>query len=514
MSRWISFVLIFVLSSGMGLGCDGEATGPGDSAVEAGASAPPPGAEDDRGLVLREPGVTEGYVLYSPLLSRAKYLVDNDGLVVHEWRAEFSSGHQYLRDDGGLLSIARDATLDGFRAGGVAGYVEEIDWDSNLLWRWHFATEEAVNHHDIEPLPNGNLLVIGWEAKSRDESLRVGRRPELTPEQGLWPDMLLEVEPAHPEGARIVWEWHAWDHLVQDHDPGAPGYGDAAEHPARIDVNAHAAGAAVTADELAQLKALGYVPADATLEDLKSDFLHVNSVAYNERLDQIAISVPALGEVWILDHSTTTEEAASSTGGRSGRGGDLLYRWGNPHSYGRGEREDRQLYFQHDARWIPDGWVGAGNLMIFDNGPQSPNEPWSAVVEIVPPLTEIGSYALEPGMPYGPAAPAWEYLAPEPASFFAPFVSGAHRIANGHTLVCQGPAGRIFELDAEDHIVWDYRNPFSEGVQEEDGWVPPAAEDNPFGVFRAERIPADHPALEGRTLAPLEPQPTPGIYRR
>ena len=91
-------------------------------------------------------------------------------------------------------------------------------------------------------------------------------------------------------------------------------------------MNAQAGGSAITPDKLAQLQALGYVPADASVEDLESDFLHVNSVAYNERLDQIAISVPEYGEIWILDHSTTTQEAAGSEGGRQGRGGDLLYR--------------------------------------------------------------------------------------------------------------------------------------------------------------------------------------------
>ena len=511
MCRSLFLLLGFVLSSGIVLGCDGSAPDPPDSALEAPAS--PPDSAAERGLVSRASGVTEGYVLYSPLLSRAKYLIDNDGLVVHEWRTELSSGHQYLREDGSLYAIVRDPSLEGFRAGGVAGYVEEIDWDSNLLWRWHFASAEAVNHHDIEPLPNGNLLVIGWEAKTREESLQRGRRAELTPEQGLWPDFLLEIEPVRPEGARVMWEWHAWDHLVQDQHPEAPDYGDPAEHPGRIDLNASQGAAAVTADQLAQLKALGYVPADATLQDQKSDFLHVNSVAYNQRLDQIAISVPRLGEIWILDHSTTTEEAAGSTGGRSGMGGDLIYRWGNPHAHGRGELEDRQLYAQHDARWIPDGWQGGGNLTVFDNGPQSPEQPWSAVVEIVPPLMEDGSYALDRGEPYGPAEPHWEYKAPEPASFFAPFVSGASRIENGNTIVCQGPAGRIFELDVEDQVVWEYRNPFSEGVQEQDGWVPPGSADNPFGVFRAERIPPDHPALAGRSLAPLDPQPPTGIYR-
>jgi hypothetical protein len=477
-------LLLAVLVVGFGAGCGSEAP---EAAVEEEATAPSEVADPPRGLLSRAPGVTDGLVLYAPLLSKATYLVDNDGLVVHEWRSDFVASSPYLQDDGSLLRIARDPTAEGFTSGGVAGFVERVSWDSEVLWRWHFASEQAINHHDIEPLPNGNLLVIGWELKTQAESLAAGRRPELTPEQGLWPDFLLEIEPIPPDDARVVWEWHAWDHLVQDLDPNAPNHGDPAEHPGRIDINAHGGGAAITAEELANLKALGYVPANATVEDLESDFLHVNAVAYNARLDQIAISVPEMGEVWILD--------------------------GNPHVYGRGTREERKLYYQHDVRWIPAGMEGAGNLLIFDNGPQSKDEPWSAVVEITPPLTERGDYSLASGAPFGPEQPHWEYMAPDPESFFAPFVSGAHRLANGHTFVCQGPAGRLFELDSQGKIVWDYLNPYSEGVAEEDGWVPAGAEDNPFGVFRATRILADHPGVANRTFAPLDPQPVRGIYR-
>ena len=508
-------IALLLLASAPLLGCErvSDASARPESApsaAEAAAQAAGP-AERPMGLVQRAEGVSEGYVLYTPLLSHETYLVDNDGRVVHVWTAERGASSPYLQDDGSLLQLGRDPDPHGFTSGGVAGYVERLSWDSEVLWRWHFATDEAINHHDIEPMPNGNVLVIGWERKTREEALRVGRAPELTPAQGVWPDFLLEIAPVPPDAARVVWEWHAWDHLVQDRDPDAPSFGNPAEHPGRIDVNAHAGDGPVTPEELANLKALGYVPADATLEDLESDFLHVNSVAYHPRLDQIALSVPELGEVWILDHGTTTEEAAGSTGGRRGRGGDLLYRWGNPRVYGRGTREDEQLHYQHDARWIPDGWEGAGNLLIFDNGPQRPDEPWSTVVEIVPPLTEGGGYVLPQKGPYGPAEPAWTYAADEPESFFAPFVSGAQRLANGNTLVCQGPAGRLFEVDREGRIVWDYWNPYSQGTGFIDGWLPAGAQENPFGVFRATRVPADHPALRGRYLSPLDPQPERGV---
>jgi hypothetical protein len=35
----------------------------------------------------------------------------------------------------------------------------------------------------------------------------------------------------------------------------------------------------------------------------------------------------------------------------------------------------------------------------------------------------------------------------------------------------------------------------------------PGLDENPFALFRATRIPADHPGLAGRKLAPLQPQP-------
>ena len=50
-------------------------------------------------------------------------------------------------------------------------------------------------------------------------------------------------------------------------------------------------------------------------------------------------------EFYIIDHGTTSEEAA-------GPAGDLLYRWGNPQTYGRGDDEDKVFYQQHDAHWI------------------------------------------------------------------------------------------------------------------------------------------------------------------
>lgn len=461
-----------------------------------------------RGLVMSTGAAEPGYLLFSPLLSGTTYLVDMDGYVVHLWESDYSpGGGLYLLDNGNLLRTARDPQIVSFKAGGVGGLIEELDWDGNQVWRWGLGEEDRVLHHDIEPMPNGNVLALGWEVKTAEEATRAGRRSDLVPEQGLWPDFVIEIVKLPPDQASIVWRWSVWDHLVQNHDQHAASYGLPSGNPHRLDVNA-GENRIVDDDELEQLKALGYVPADAEKKDLDADFLHVNAVAYNPGLDQIALSVPSLGEIWIVDHSATAAEAVGSTGGLAGRGGDLLYRWGNPAVYGRGSASDQQLFYQHDVRWIPEGWEGAGNLTVFNNGGDRPDGDWSSVLEIVPPLEADGSYTLEPGAAFGPTEPVWVWTADDRTSWFAPFISGAHRLEGGHTVVCSGPEGRFFEIDREGRVVWEYKNPYSGGRRLADGSLPqPGLDDRPFATFRVAKIPWDHPALEGRDLRPLDPQP-------
>jgi hypothetical protein len=477
-----------------------------DPAAEAPADAPPEIPTLPRGLVAHEPGVSDGYLLFGPLLSDTTYLMDNDGMIVHTWHSPYApSGTAYLLPNGNLLRGAREPGVEVFKGGGQGGRLQEFTWDGEKVWDFEFATADHLLHHDIEVLPNGNILAIAWQAKSADQARAAGRNPAATPENGLWPDMVIEIEPQRPSGGRIVWEWHAWDHLVQNADPALPNYGDPAEHPSRIDINA---GAPPDIDpaQLEQLKALGYVPPDTQPEDIGSDLFHTNAIAYNAELDQIALSTPRLNEIWIIDHSTTTEEAAGNSGGRWGKGGDLLYRWGNPAAYGRGDADDQTLFAQHDVRWIPPGLPGAGHLMIFNNDVPSPDGNYSEVVEIAPPM-DAGGYTLAGGQPWGSADPAWRYGSSGEAGFYSPFISGATRLPNGNTLICSGAQGRFLEVTPDGSVVWDYRDDHSGDVRMPDGSRPHPVGEFTYAVFRVTRIAPNHPALAGRTLAPLDPQP-------
>ncbi len=475
---------------------------PGTSRVDAERPAPPP---TPRGLILAHQGAAPGYVLYSPLSSGTTYLLDRDAQVVHTWQSEYAPHSLYLLDDGHLLRPGRDPDTKNFMAGGAMGLLQMFTWDGELVWQWKMSDEGRILHHDIEPLPNGHFLAIGWEAKTAAEARSAGRRPDLIPERGLWPDFLVEIEPQPPGGARIVWEWHVWDHLVQNLDPELPHYGNPAGHPGRIDINAGGPPLPIDAQQLEELKALGYVPQGAEQQELRSDFLHVNAVDWHPVLDQIAVVAPELGEIWILRRPRSSAEAASIVG-------DLLYRWGNPAMYGRGTAADQRLFYPHDVQWIPRGMARAGNLTIFNNGRDRPDGNYSSVEEITPPLQQGGSYSLSAGEPFGPAQTAWTYAAAERESFFAPFISGAHRLANGNTFVTVGPAGRLFEVTPAGETVWDFGNPFAANIRQRDGSPPwgggaARAEQLRFAVWRAAKLPPDHPGLAGRELRPLVPQP-------
>ena len=444
---------------------------------------------------LRGSGASPGYVLFSPLLSGVTYLIDTSGRVVHIWQSEFAPGASvHLLGNGHLLRPARDPELPFFTGGGQGGRIQELTWNGELVWDFVVGSRERMPHHDVAPLPNGNVLAIVWERRTLEEAIRAGRRPELVTEEGLWPDGVLEIAPRPPSGGEIVWEWHVWDHLVQDWDPARSNHGQVAAHPELVDINGVPPPPRLTDEALERLRSFGYVLRGAPAPDLRADFLHTNSIAYNPALDQIALSVSRLDELWVIDHGTTTAEAAGHFGGRAGRGGDLLYRWGNPRAYGRGSEKDRQLHGQHDVRWIPADCPGAGNLMAFDNGSDRPGPDYSAVVEISPPLARDGTYSLPPGAPFGPARPTWTYTAADRRSFFADFLSGAHRLSNGNTFVTSGPSGHFFEVTPEGDTVWEYHNPFS-------GDAPNPAGDPPHSVFRASHFPRDHPALAGRDLA-------------
>lgn len=417
-----------------------------------------------------------GYTLFAPLNSKITYLINNGGQVVHRWNSRYLPGISvYLLDNGHLLRTAKmEGAGKAFNAGGAGGGVQELDWDSRVHWEFSYSNEQHRSHHDVKRLPNGNLLMIAWEYKSAAAAVAAGRDPGLLKDGKLWPDHLIEVQPT-AAGGKIVWQWHLWDHLIQDYDPAASNYGAVAEHPELVDLN--------------------YV-GTMTLAPGGADWTHINAVDYNPKLDQIMLSVHGFNEIWVIDHSTTSAEAAGHRGGRYGKGGDLLYRWGNPRTYRAGRIVDQQLFGQHDAKWIPDGRPGQGHIMLFNNGlnRNGKGTGYSTVVEIQPPLAKNGTYRLAKGHRYGPAKPLWTYRGNPRNAFYSAYISGAQRLPNGNTLICNGYNGRFFEVTRGGRIIWSYVNPFG-ALEANAGGAATASVIKRNGVFRAERYASDHPGI-------------------
>ena len=437
--------------------------------------------ERTMGLLINEDDAFVGYTLFSPMPYTVAYLIDNDGLLINSWESEYRpSMAAYLLENGNLLRPGKLGGNDEFPfTGGSGGIVQEIAWDGSIVWEFEHASELYYPHHDIEPLPNGNVLIIVWEYKSGEEAIEAGRDPDLLSSGKLWPDHIIEVEPDGQFGGNIVWEWHIWDHLIQDFDETKDNYGVVEDHPELLDIN--------------------FDPRPGGNRG-NSDWNHLNSIDYNEELDQLLLSSHTQYEIYVIDHSTTTEEAAGHTGGRYGRGGDFLYRWGNPVGYRAGDEEDRRLYGQHDARWVEPAHPGEGNITIFNNGRNRPEGNYSTVDEIEPPIDNEGNYILIPGLPYGPEEPTWVYTAEDPFDFYSQNISGAHRLPSGNTLICEGRNGKFFEITPEEEIVWLYINPVSDEGPMNQGDPP----DN-NNVFWTQRYAPDFAGFEGRDMTPGDP---------
>jgi hypothetical protein len=453
------------------------------------------------GVFINKPEAFDGYTLLAPTLSERTYLIDNQGRMVNSWLSKYQPMTSYLITEitepgtrlknGDMIRAARLPNTS-MNAAGASGRIEAYGWNRKLKWSYTLSNYWRQLHHDFEVMPNGNVLMIAWQRKTRAQAIAAGRDPNTLGGSGhLWIDSVIEVKPnLQGPGGKIVWQWSLWDHLVQNRFPNKANYkAKLSNHPELININFESAsepGAAV-------------VPEDWT---------HANGIDYNAELDQIVLSVREFSEMWVIEHTSSTAVARGHTGGQYGQGGDLLYRWGNPRTYGAGTKADQEMYYQHDAHWVPKDHPGyeTGNITVFDNGIGRPGPDYSAVLEITPPYNPATkTYEIGPGKAYGPADTAWEWTeSPDKTKFYSNIISGAVRLPNGNTLIDEGVKGKFIEVTPAGEKAWLYVNPVtSKGVHKQGQPIPQAnmrlrARDNL--VFRAHKYGPDSPALVGKKL--------------
>ena len=421
----------------------------------------------------------QGYTFFSPFSGTKAYLVDNCGYLINEWDRGTQPGLAAYYLGNGLMFRTYKVSPEGpFTSASNAGGLELVDWYNNTVWSYEFNTSSWLSHHDAVYMPNGNILVLTWELVYENELIELGRDPnEIYVEGFMWSEKIIEIETVGSNDINIVWEWNIKDHYIQDFDDSKLNYGVVSEHPELFNIN------------LPEL--------NSPNSNASRDWNHFNAIDYNSELDQILISVRNSDEIWILDHSTTTAEAASHSGGIYGKGGDILYRWGNASAYERAPVSEQKLFGQHGVNWIKNGLNDAGKILIYNNGNGRPGPDFSTAEILVPLQDSIGGYILPSTDPFGPDQSEWTYGNQAGESFYSPYLSNSQRLANGNTLINAGSPGTIFEIDPQRNTVWEYIIPLNG-----DFAVTQGQNANNNANFRAYKYSADYPGFEGKDLTP------------
>jgi len=408
------------------------------------------------GLQLSEYNVFDGYTLFTPDYNTNVYLINNCGEKVNVWTFNETPGSTcYLLENGTLLRAGRDS-------------LQIRDWNNNVIWTYATSDNGIRQHHDIEPLPNGNILCVVADRYNNAIMITEGRDPSILA-ANFKLEKIIELQPVGNNNANIVWEWKFIDHFIQDFDSTKLNYGIVEVHPELLDLNFNN----------------GY----------NNDYVHLNAIDYNADLDQLMITARHLNEIYIIDHSTTTAEAAGHTGGNSNQGGDFLWRWGNPQVYRQGGNVDQKLYGPHDGKWVEPTYLDEGKITVFNNGGDSTGA-YSSIHLITPEIIS-GIYSKESNK-FKPLDFEWSWN----GSFLGILVneankSGTHALPNGNFMICESSLGRISEITKNGEHLWTYVNPTGNVIF------------NQFSIpvlnyiFRGEKYPPNYAGFSGQSMIPM-----------
>ena len=354
------------------------------------------------------------HTLYATQNGTTAYLMDTTGTITHTWTFATQTAYStYLLQGGTILRSVKKSGVS-FTGGPISGEFQKVDWDGNILWDYSYSSTTHCSHHDICAMPNGNVLLIAYDKKTASEVTAAG----CTYNSEMWPESIVEIHQTGATTGDIVWEWHLWDHLAQDADDTKANYqASIVNHPELYDIN----------------------------KNLAKDFMHMNGIDYDPIKDQIAFSSHWLDEMFIIDHSTTTLEAASHSGGHAGKGGDFLYRYGNPSNYDASG--SAVLNVVHDAHFIPEGVPNTGYLVGFVNKGISSTQ--SSVDQVSLPIDGY-NYSLTPGSAYLPS----NYTLRHACNGYTSNQGNSQQLPNGNMLVCMAFLGSIYEVDPSGTTIW------------------------------------------------------------
>ena len=332
------------------------------------------------------------------------YLTDKTGTKLKVWNFDSKLGNDIeLLPDGSIMALFKPDNIS-IPFGGYGGILRKIDDTGNILWEYELNTEYELLHHDFLIMPNGNVLVMVWEKIFGQEYDALGY-------SGSGPVVIEKIIEIDPTTNNIVWQWRMADHTIQEFNSDKENYGPVAEYPQKIDIN--------------------YIVRD------DGDLTHANGIYYDQNRDLIYLSVNFFSEVWVIPHNYSTEETATELG-------DLRFRFGNPQAYkGQGER----LFFSnHHPTLVEFDPETKGNFLIYMNGTKDEQ---SIVYEFSFPQ----NFDTNP-LNWTTPQVVWSFTNTD---LYNGKISGAYRLPNGNTLICEGDFG-YWEVNREGQILWKYKN--------------------------------------------------------
>jgi hypothetical protein len=353
------------------------------------------------------------YTLVAQQGKTTAVLLANDKTVFKTWTLTGGTGYASYVLPGGVLARSVKATGASFNVPAVTGRFQKVDFNDKMIWDYTYSTTEYCGHHDFHVMPNGNFLIVAYVSKTIADGTAAG----MSSGKATFPERIVEVKQTGPTTGEIVWQWDTWDHLVQEVDANKPNYGKVAEHPELLDIN---------------------------YKNNGKDWIHANGIDYNPVLDQIVFSSHYLNEFYVIDHSTTTAEAASHKGGKSGKGGDFIYRWGNPAAYKATGTTNFNVL--HDAHWIPNDCPDAGFIVAFNN------DSGNSKVDKMKPAFDGTTYDFKANT-YLPATNSGRLT----CTGFSSNMGSSQQLPNGNQLICIATAGLIYEVDPTGKTIWSHQ---------------------------------------------------------
>jgi len=271
-----------------------------------------------------EPGITlfnpRRRKIGAPLFNQSYGMllaVDPQGEPVWYYRVDSRiSDFEKLRN-GNLIVLTQDYRLI------------EIDWLGNTIHQWYaknrpdgpaegIAVDALTFHHEVDELPNGNIIVLGTEIREIENyytSEYESKAPRKT--QKVVGDVILEFI---PETGEIVWEWKAFEHM----DPFRIGY-----------------------ETFSNYWGVRGFPDSV-------DWSHANNLLYDEQDDSVVVNFRYQAAAMKIDRKTK----------------EIKWIFGEPSGWGdlsakvlNSDGEIHWPYHQHSPHPTPNG-----TLLIYDNG--------------------------------------------------------------------------------------------------------------------------------------------------